>query len=81
MLLGPQGYPWMLEKICPFWDETRPLLLPGSRPLSEPFREFIFGCDVFAETYKALEEAQKDGRLNSTTTNGVSHKKETVNGS
>lgn len=80
MPLGPQGYPWMLEKIRPFWDETRPLPPPGSRPLSEPFREFIFGYDVFAETRKALEEAQKDCRLNGTTVNDVSHEKETVNG-
>ena len=46
----------MVEKVKPFWDESRPLPPPGSRPMSLPFRDFMYGYDVFQESKKALDE-------------------------
>ncbi|KAK0516471.1 hypothetical protein JMJ35_001074 [Cladonia borealis] len=59
MPMGPEGYPWMLEKIKPFWDESKPLPPPGSRPVSKPFRDFIYSYNVKEESKKALAGAQK----------------------
>lgn len=62
MPFGPDGYAWMKEKIQPFWDPSRPLPPPGSRPASKPFRDFIYNYNVREESEKALAahlEAQK----------------------
>jgi hypothetical protein len=61
MPLGPDGYAWMVEKLKPFWDPARQLPPPGSRPLSLPFRDFIYGYNVIEETKKALAEQQIAG--------------------
>ena len=63
MPLSPDGHAWMVEKIKPFWDATKPLPPPGSRPLSLPFRNFIYGYDVLEESKKALAEHQKQAPL------------------
>jgi salicylate hydroxylase len=64
MPLGPDGHTWMAEKIKPFWDPARPLPPPGSRPLSLPFRDFIYGYNVIEHTKEvlslALAEQQND---------------------
>ena len=62
--MGPDGYSWMLEKIKPFWDGAKPLPPPGSKPLSEPFREFMYSYNVQEESKKALAEAQKHAQSN-----------------
>ena len=59
MPMGPDGYSWMLEKIKPFWDGVMPLPPPGSKPVSKPFRDFIYSYNVKEESRNALAEAQK----------------------
>lgn len=59
MPMGPDGYAWLVEKIKPFWDPTKPLPPPGSRPLSKPFRDFFYGYDSKEESRKALAEYEK----------------------
>lgn len=59
MPLDPDGYSWMVEKIKPFWDAGKPLPPPGSKPVSAPFRDFIFSYNVREESKKALAEHQK----------------------
>ena len=53
---GPEGHAWMVERVKPFWDESQPLPPPGSRPQSLPFRDIMYGYDVFRESKKALDE-------------------------
>lgn len=65
MPMGPDGYSWMLEKIQPFWGEAKPLPPPGSRPVSKPFRDFIYSYNVHEESKSALAEAQKQAQLSS----------------
>ncbi|KAL8929784.1 MAG: hypothetical protein Q9208_000928 [Pyrenodesmia sp. 3 TL-2023] len=66
MLPGPDGYAWMLEKIKPFWDDpARPLPPPGSRPMSFPFREFMYAYDIREESRKALAGYQQQKRSES----------------
>lgn len=64
MLIGPDGHRWMVEKVKPFWDESRPLPPPGSRPLSLPFRNFIYGFNVVEDTEQALAAQQANGPVN-----------------
>ena len=56
---GPDGYAWMSEKIKPFWDPSKPLPPPGSRPISLPFRDLIYSYNVQEESKKALAVYQK----------------------
>lgn len=64
MLPGPDGYAWMVENIKPFWDDpARPLPPPGSRPMSFPFREFMYAYDIREESKKALVGHQQQKRL------------------
>ncbi|KAL8907266.1 MAG: hypothetical protein Q9207_001507 [Kuettlingeria erythrocarpa] len=64
MLPGPDGYAWMVEKIKPFWDDpARPLPPPGSKPMSFPFREFMYAYDIREESKKALVGHQQQKRL------------------
>ena len=53
---GPEGHAWMVEKVKPFWDGSRPLPPPGSRPMSSAFLDFMYSYDVFRESRKALDE-------------------------
>jgi len=57
----PDGYGWMLEKIKPFWDDQYTLPPPGSRPLSKPFRDFIYSYNVLEETKNALAGGYTNG--------------------
>lgn len=67
---GPDGYAWMSEKIKPFWDPSKPLPPPGSRPISQPFRDFIYSYNVQEESRKALAEHEPETPLE-TYTNGT----------
>ena len=64
MQMGPDGYSWMLEKIKPFWDASKPLPPPGSRPVSKPFRDFIYSYNVEEESRKALLEMERQAHSN-----------------
>lgn len=59
MPLSPNGHAWMVEKIKPFWDPAKSLPPPGSRPLSLPFREFLYSFNVIQETQKSVAEYEK----------------------
>jgi hypothetical protein len=58
MPMGPDGYGWMLEKLKPYWDQSKSLPPPGTKPHEPYFSHYLYCYDSFEVARQALAAAE-----------------------
>jgi hypothetical protein len=58
MPMGPDGYSWMLEKMKPYWDKSKALPPPGTKPHEPYFCHYLYCYDSFEVAKQAIADAE-----------------------